>query len=158
MSKNEDLDESYYGKWWEIVDTEFPGYFEGNATHDIDSNTFMDTVSTNVHSDANVPARFTDPSVHYSQQNQQHQPREPREQHISRDPRLNRNPPRIPPGPPTQEIEVLMSQGLTLNDAQSYLQKKKELSLIEERMNPSNQQALQQNQASGSAISQLNND
>ena len=158
MSKNEDLDESYYGKWWEIVDTEFPGYFEGNATHDIDSNTYMDTVSTNVHSDANVPARFTDSSVHYSQQNQQHQLREPREQHISRDPRLNRNPPRIPPGPPTQEIEVLMSQGLTLNDAQSYLQKKKELSLIEERMNPSNQQALQQNQASGSAISQLNND
>ena len=28
MLDNENLDENYYGKWWGIVDSEFPGYFE----------------------------------------------------------------------------------------------------------------------------------
>ena len=28
MKANPDITENFYGKWWDVVDTEFPGYFD----------------------------------------------------------------------------------------------------------------------------------
>ena len=135
MFDNEDLPAEYYGKWWDIVDTEYPGYFESSAQ---DSN----------QAPPSQPAVEAE-TVAVESRNP------PR---LNRDPRLNRTHrvqrPQQPPTPhalprpqPTfqtdrqHEMSRLLASGLTLTDAKKYLDNKAELAEIEKRMsNPNDPQ------------------
>ena len=134
MLDNEDLDENYYGKWWGIVDSEFPGYFEQRDQPEQEQ----------AQAQAN-PTRFAPPRG--------------APPHSQRDPRLNR-PSRVqqqrqeptgneyPPLPPPttqpdrqQEMSRLLASGLTLTDARKYLDNKAEQAEIERRMSNPNQRS-----------------
>ena len=134
MLDNENLDENYYGKWWGIVDSEFPGYFEQRDQPEQEQ----------AQAQAN-PTRFAPPRG--------------APPHSQRDPRLNR-PSRVqqqrqeptgneyPPLPPSttqpdrqQEMSRLLASGLTLTDARKYLDNKAEQAEIERRMSNPNQRS-----------------
>ena len=124
MLDNENLGKEYYGKWWGIVDSEFPEYFEQRDHPEQEQ----------AQAQAN-PTRFAPPRGGPPP--------------IQRDPRLNR-PSRsqmqrqdtfgsyYPPLPqPTtqpdrqQEMSKLLASGLTLTDARKYLDSEEEQAEIE---------------------------
>ena len=134
MLDNENLDENYYGKWWGIVDSEFPGYFEQRDQPE------QEQVQAQANATRFAPPRGAPP-------------------HSQRDPRLNR-PSRVqqqrqeptgneyPPLPPPttqpdrqQEMSRLLASGLTLTDARKYLDNKAEQAEIERRMSNPNQRS-----------------
>ena len=161
MDSNVDIEESMYGKWWGIVDNEFPGYFETGPT------ATREEEPTHEHQQQQYTSH-RDNAVHNNTGSNGNPAEKKRN---SRDPRLNRG---TSPNRGTNqnqinlsgsenqtdhELAILMSKGLTLQDAQSYLLKKREMESIEQRMfssvqqhqNPSTHQAVR-----GSALSDLN--
>ena len=131
MFENDNLNEAYYGKWWEIIDNEFPGYFDQNdgqpdQHHQEASNPQPERLQKSV-------SRFAD--------SRKENPRP------SRDPRVNRSNnheqqrtsntatsfSQIEPDR-QQEMTSLLASGLTLTDAKKYLANKKEQEEIERRM------------------------
>ena len=131
MFENDNLNETYYGKWWEIIDNEFPGYFDQNdgqpdQHHQEASNPQPERLQKSV-------SRFAD--------SRKENPRP------SRDPRVNRSNnheqqrtsntatsfSQIEPDR-QQEMTSLLASGLTLTDAKKYLANKKEQEEIERRM------------------------
>ena len=130
MKSNPDIGENFYGKWWDAVDSEFPGYFDqdiddGQAEHQTESNepqrevgeipTFKNQTRAkppipNVQ--RNPPRHSRDPRV--QRQQQQHQ-----QQSQSED---------------QDEIANLMQKGLTLTDATTYIRNKRDQQQIEQRM------------------------
>lgn len=115
--QNEHLDESYYGKWWKIVDEEYPGYFKNNDT------------SSNLNKDQ-APEQRKEPQHSRATAESLNQKRQ------ARDPRLNRernqNNPQHQQQQISDEIAILMSKGLTLSDSQTYLNKKRDLERLKE--------------------------
>ena len=130
MKENEELGAKYYGKWWDIVENEFPGYF------DIPDDDERQHSTTQAHSQSQRPeqtTRFADKRS------------EPTK--MSRDPRLQKRAEKqstsAPPsnqGTQTDrqmEIARLLATGLTLTDARKYLQNQDEQREIEKRMSRS---------------------
>ena len=162
MDSNVDIEESMYGKWWGIVDNEFPGYFETGPT------ATREEEPTHEHQQHQNTSHRDNAVQNHTGYNGNPAERK----RNTRDPRLNRgtslnrgtNQNQINlSGSENQtdhELATLMSKGLTLQDAQSYLLKKREMESIEQRMfmsvqqhqNPSTHQAVL-----GSALSDLNN-
>ena len=144
MLEHENLQEEYYGKWWDIIDTEYPGYFDQKNEESAPAD-----VSTGEHSQERrqkVVSRFAeksnppplasrDPRINrqndLSRQRSQNQPED--NSHTFRN---------IAPSKPDrqQEMSRLLANGLTLTDARKYLANKEEQDELERRMmNPNSQ-------------------
>ena len=137
MKNNESIEENYYGKWWDIIDKEFPGYFDD---HEPDANILPKKPTGSVQSE-----EIKDSNPQLEIQSNQPLIRQ------SRDPRLNR---KLQPGQvlqhqqpaPThqpnevadtqdrEELSYLMAKGLTLADAKSYQKSKMDQQHIERKM------------------------
>ena len=129
MQANPDIDESFYGKWWDIVDGEFPGYFDQSvgeandaAKRDEESNK-QSRASAEIPSFRN-PTRFAPPQPQGDHQRQSRDPRIQKQQ-------LQR---REHQGQDQDEISTLMQRGLTLSDAENYVRNRREQQRLEERM------------------------
>ena len=136
MSNNKDVGELFFGKWWDIIDKEFPGYF--NAPHDQcqgqtqgRNDTGDKSTSAPSQSNGNVPNRKD-----VASQQGSHLPSRP-----TRDPRLLARLPSSAYQPietsdlPEQiELSNLMARGLTLQDAKSYRKNKMDQADMERRM------------------------
>jgi hypothetical protein len=122
MKANPDITENLYGKWWDVVDQEFPGYFDEDKDHMQDESTPAQpplhneahTSSTSSRPTRFAPARTTDQK---SQQQRQ-----------SRDPRVRRQ------QEDEDELDSLVAKGLTMDEAKNYLKNKKEQEQLEQRM------------------------
>ena len=123
MLKNEGVDEKLYGKWWEIIDKEFPGYFDQD------------------------PPQEKEPSNSTDQAMQQDQPgvndynlSAPHQQGMQAarfaPKRTDHNQQRIPGNltQPGVELSGLTARGLSLNEARSYIKDKKEQAELLKRM------------------------
>ena len=137
MYRFKEIEENYYGKWWDIVDTEYPGYF--------------DTDMNEVDNQREVPPQPEPPKTRFAEI------RIPTSSQ-SRDPRINRqihqaasSQSHTEPQASTSahkdvhtqnydrqtEMSRLLDSGLTLTDAKRYLDHKDELAAIEQRMRTS---------------------
>jgi hypothetical protein len=136
MMNNPEVPESFYGKWWEVIDKEFPGYFEDQEDqvenirqtasflmqHETSLLNQEQSATHNNPSDINerstgprtVPTRPPD-RIQDSRQ-------------LSRDPRLNRQ------NEKSDEINELMMRGLTINEANNYVKNKREQEQLEQMM------------------------
>ena len=133
MLDHENLGEDYYGKWWGIVDSEFPEYFEnddarGSAPRPDAENT-LPKLSTQTAARAHTNR---DPRLNRPHQQQQHH----NQQHQQLSFSSNLQPPPQPSTQPDrqQEMSRLLAAGLTLTDARKYLANKAEQEEIERRM------------------------
>jgi hypothetical protein len=121
MKANPDITENFYGKWWDVIDQEFPGYFDEDKEDVQDESTPAQpplrneapALPTSSRPTRFAPARTTD------QNSQQRQ---------SRDPRVRRQ--------QEEEVELdsLVVKGLTIDEAKNYLKNKKEQKQLEQRM------------------------
>ena len=129
MVEHPQLGEEYFGRWWDVVDVEYPGYFEDPEQRQ-DSQPEMRT--------ENIPS-IAGP--------QRTLPR------INRDPRLNRNTTAGPSKEQTSsqsnpnqrqtidrqtEMSRLLANGLTLTDARKYLTSMEEMETLNMRMQQNN--------------------
>ena len=132
MMENPDITEDFYGKWWDAVDEEFPGYFDQEQQvenlpqrEDVtnpENQHRQEESQTQNHSTQNAenPDR--------SNQNSRKLPPTTNQRRRSRDPRL------YVPQHEQDELVVLMERGLTMLDAKNYMKNKKEQQLLEQRM------------------------
>ena len=143
MFNNKEVDESLYGKWWNIAEKEFPGYF------DLPQPGYLDPPQEQVMSGSNeIDLPLTHPLKKPNEQSYAAQ-QEPKQQlpRPTRDPRLHpRQTPRTtqqhqqPSATETtnsqesDELLELVTRGLTLEDAKSYRQFRIEQSNMEKRM------------------------
>ena len=144
MVDHEQLQEDYYGKWWDIIDTEFPGYFDQNR----------EEPATNTPTNENPDPERNQKAVSRFAESSNQPPT------ASRDPRINRRNDlreqrslnhtdttrptfkNVAPNKPDrqQEMSRLIANGLTLTDARKYLANKEEQDELERRMmNPDRQ-------------------
>ena len=138
MLENDGLGAEYYGKWWDIIDNEYPGYFDQNQAQReteelIDSNPTVDTSSERRQRSV---TRFADSRPEVSRP--------------SRDPRINRtnsfrhekqtHPTPKPNYDRQTEMSRLLANGLTLTEARKYLDNKEEMADLENRMKNINHQ------------------
>ena len=135
MSNNESIEESLYGKWWEIIDKEFPNYFdlhedESPQARDQSDDSVPAIVSEAVGSSG--PTNLSEQEI--DQANRPRLSRDPRvrKQQLSSNPQLHSN--KINNQQDLVEISGLMARGLTLEDARSYHKNKIEQAAIEKRM------------------------
>ena len=135
MSNNESIEESLYGKWWEIIDKEFPNYFdlhedESPQARDQSDDSVPAIVSEAVGSPK--PTNLSEQEI--DQANRPQLSRDPRvrKQQLSSNPQLHSN--KINNQQDLVEISGLMARGLTLEDARSYHKNKIEQAAIEKRM------------------------
>ena len=128
MMEHEHLTEEYFGRWWEAVDLEYPGYFD-------------DPQAEQNMPDEQSQDRPTDQAKASDSQTRISQTR------ISRDPRINRqqpphseessvrNPPQRQNIDRQTEMSKLLANGLTLTDARKYLTHLEEMETLNQRMN-----------------------
>ena len=125
MYKYKEIGEDYYGKWWDIVDTEYPGYFDEPSTAEEEHSPRSSegqTESTNTH--VAPPSQSRDPRV--NKQLHQHAPT-----HQQRpEPKTNTQTQRTSYDRQT-EMTRLLGSGLTLTQAKRYLDNKDEQAEIE---------------------------
>ena len=125
MYKYKEIGEDYYGKWWDIVDTEYPGYFDEPSTAEEEHpprSSEGQTKSTNTH--VAPPSQSRDPRV--NKQLHQHAPT-----HQQRpEPKTNNQTQRTSYDRQT-EMTRLLGSGLTLTQAKRYLDNKDEQAEIE---------------------------
>ena len=125
MYKYKEIGEEYYGKWWDIVDTEYPGYFDEPSTAEEEqaprsSGGRAESVNPNVA----PPSQSRDPRV--NKQLHQHAPT-----HQQRpEPKTNKQTQR-PSYDRQTEMSRLLGSGLTLTQAKRYLDNKDEQAEIE---------------------------
>ena len=127
MKANPDITENFYGKWWDVVDTEFPGYFDqdedegGNQCPDQSQTTSNQTLPQQATSGTQAGVATSNTNVLPQIQ--------------SRDPRVQRQQKRHQQQPTDhEELTMLMQRGLTITDAKNYLKNKREQEDIEKRM------------------------
>ena len=142
MYDNKEIGEDYYGKWWDIIDTEYPGYFDGDGDETVENNEgrqeysqqagFDDRPQQERHHQPQQPPQLQsrEGQQEYPQQSvtadrsisrQQQQPQQlPQLQ--SRDPRLNKQQPR-----PTENRPYRMQQ---TNSATGYDRQKEMTGLL----------------------------
>ena len=134
MMDNDTLGEEYYGKWWEIVDQEYPEYFEQQDNY---SQAAVQEAS-NVQS-SSTPSRGAPPPLSRDPRINRHPPQQPHQQQHQQNNPLNveSNYPPLPQRENTDrqhEMSKLLASGLTLTDARKYLSNKAEQQEIERRM------------------------
>ena len=147
MKMNAELGENYYGKWWDIVDNEFPGYFELQEEINDQPNT----------------TRQEEPQL-LSSQHTRFAEKRADPQKTSRDPRIQKYGRRQNNQAPTlgnysggrqdrqTEMSRLLARGLTLTDARKYIANREEQEEIERRMSGNeSQQQEQQRQMQGTS-------
>ena len=138
MKSNTDIGESYYGKWWDIIDKEYPGYFEEQEHQ----------------SDQPYNEQREEPRL-LSTQNTRFAQRRTESPKPSRDPRIQKREQRQTDQRPSlgqysgtrdrqSEMSRLLSQGLTLTDAKKYITNREEQEEIEKRMSGNGQQNSEQ--------------
>ena len=134
MIDNDTLGEDYYGKWWEIVDQEYPEYFEQQDNY---SQAAVQEASYVQSSSA--PSRGAPPPLSRDPRINRHLPQQPHQQQHQQNNPLNveSNYPPLPQRENTDrqhEMSKLLASGLTLTDARKYLSNKAEQQEIERRM------------------------
>ena len=147
MKMNAELGENYYGKWWDIVDNEFPGYFELQEEINDQPNT----------------TRQEEPQL-LSSQHTRFAEKRADPQKTPRDPRIQKYGRRQIDQAPTlgnysggrqdrqTEMSRLLARGLTLTDARKYIANREEQDEIERRMRDNeSQQQDQQRQTQGTS-------
>ena len=138
MKSNTDIGESYYGKWWDIIDKEYPGYFEEQEHQ----------------SDQQYNEQREEPRL-LSTQNTRFAQRRTESPKPSRDPRIQKREQRQTDQRPSlgqysgtrdrqSEMSRLLAQGLTLTDAKKYITNREEQEEIEKRMSGNGQQNSEQ--------------
>ena len=129
MMENPDITEDFYGKWWEAVDEEFPGYF------DQDRHEENQPQREDVTNPENQGGQVESQTEGHSTQNTQNPDLNSRKQLLSTNQRRQSRDPRLYVAQHEQdELAILMERGLTMQDAKSYLKNKKEQQLLEQRM------------------------
>ena len=138
MKSNTDIGESYYGKWWDIIDKEYPGYFEEQEHQ-----------SGQQYNEQREEPRLL------STQNTRFAQRRTESPKPSRDPRIQKREQRQTDQRPSlgqysgtrdrqSEMSRLLAQGLTLTDAKKYITNREEQEEIEKRMSGNGQQNSEQ--------------
>ena len=118
MKNNPEINEHYYGKWWDIVDQEFPGYFDQpNETQDVQQ--FQDAPRPTTQ--GSTQARIERPTRQAPEADEL-------PLRVSRDPRVRRH------QDGEDELGALMNKGLSLDEAKNYIKNKKEQDQLEQRM------------------------
>ena len=107
MKNNLDITKNYYGKWWDVVDQEFPVYFDQQENprddqHQSDA-TKLAPQST---SQSKIQANMSFAQGSRAEQNAQHQRQ-------SRDPRVRRQ------QDDEDDLEQLVHKGLSLEEAKT---------------------------------------
>ena len=141
MTGNKDVGEMMYGKWWNIIDKEFPGYFDiqqdqmenGNTLSDESLPSFpqsevreqdnqSETIDTS-HQQARTQSsrQSRDPRV-YSRKNEGDTSQQHQKSGIDIDLQQQR------------EMSDLVARGLTLEDAKSYMKSRREQAEMEKKM------------------------
>ena len=133
MSNNKNVGEMLFGKWWDIIDKEFPGYFDAleDKCQDKTLNEGENGENYNPLSDGNI----TNEKAVASQQSEQRTSRPTRDPRLQ--PRLKSSgDQQIESRDMTEQVELsnLMARGLTLQDAKSYRKNKKDQADIERKM------------------------
>ena len=126
MKSNPDITENYYGKWWEVVDNEFPGYFDEDSNDDPQAKQAKHPQAAPSQVPSQVPSTSTNRETVTSNQNRFIQRRQ------SRDPRLTKQ--NTKQDTQNDEISTLMNRGLSLKDAKDYVRNKKEQDQLEKMM------------------------
>ena len=140
MIEHEQLKEDYFGRWWEAVDLEYPGYFEEQEHQ----------------SDQPYNEQREEPRL-LSTQNTRFAQRRTESPKPSRDPRIQKREQRQTDQRPSlgqysgtrdrqSEMSRLLAQGLTLTDAKKYITNREEQEEIEKRMSGNGQQNSEQNE------------
>ena len=131
MQRNPEITENYYGKWWDIVDQEFPGYFDQDQARDLEETSSAPNVPRKeAPSKSTATAAASAPSVRptsFAPTQTPYQSQEPPRR--SRDPRVRRQ------QDEEDELDLLIQKGLTFGEAKGYLKNKKEQEQLEQRMN-----------------------
>ena len=138
MKSNMDIGESYYGKWWDIIDREYPGYFEEQENH-IDQQT----------TERQEEPRLVSSQTTRFAERRTDSPKPSRDPRIQkRDQRQNEQLPSLGQYSGTRdrqsEMSRLLAQGLTLTDAKKYISNREEQEEIERRMSGRGQQNSEQ--------------
>ena len=140
MFKFKEIEANYYGKWWDILDTEYPGYFDAEDEACGEETQSMDLRGEDTQSMDVPKTRFAEKRTLLQTQ--------------SKDPKINRqlhqSRPNQPYSEPTEtnqtsqnqnlnydrqtEMSRLLSNRLTLADGRRYLDNKEERADIERRM------------------------
>ena len=115
MKNNPDITQDYYGKWWEVVDNEFPGYFDDDSNDDPQVN-------------QQRAAQIQVPSTSTSRETVSNNKSSFIQRRQSRDPRLTKQDTK------NDEITSLLNRGLSLKDAKDYVRNKKEQDQLEKMM------------------------
>ena len=112
MKANLDITENFYGKWWDVIDQEFPGYFDEDKDEVLDESTPAQpplrnkepALPTSSRPTRFAPARSTDQN---SQQRQSHDPqvRWQQEEEV--------------------KLDSLVVKGLTIDDGEKLFKKQK---------------------------------
>lgn len=153
MKQNPDIPEDYYGKWWEVVDQEYPGYFDdvnddeslsnqANANENSNLNQGMSnpTVETGTLLNKQNPVPGTlglltfrprDASISSTSNATRLAPQKRVPYRQSRDPRIQKQ---HQDQHDQAELATLMQKGLSIDDAVNYIKSKKEQYQIEQRM------------------------
>ena len=136
MMEHPNLEEDYYGKWWEVIDQEFPGYFENQDQQpqqpqqpqqepqqpEQNQARFADTAAPRPSRDPRI-IQANARQTATAQRTKQDQP--PNTQEATN---LTTSYDR------QTEMTRLLANGLTLTDARKYLDSKEEMAAIERRM------------------------
>ena len=136
MKNNQDITEDYYGKWWEAVDNEYPGYFDDLTQGELtnaqqNQNQESERTSStmlNTQNDSQMSSSNQLPSSTLSFRNLTAGPSRHHDKPRSRDPRLHKQ------QDDQDELSRIMSRGLSLNDAKNYIKNKKEQEHLEKLM------------------------
>ena len=153
MKQNPDIPEDYNGKWWEVVDQEYPGYFDdvnddeslsnqANANENSNLNQEMSnpTVETGTLLNKQNPVPGTsglltfrprDASILSTSNATRLAPQKRVPYRQSRDPRIQKQ---HQDQHDQAELATLMQKGLSIDDAVNYIKSKKEQYQIEQRM------------------------
>ena len=122
MKNNPEINEHYYGKWWDVVDQEFPGYFDQpDEIQDVQQ--FQDAPRSTTQ--GSTQARIERPT------RQAYGTRAEADElplRVSRDPRVRRH------QDGEDELGALMNKGLSLDEAKNYIKNKREQDQLEQRM------------------------
>ena len=126
MVKNPDITEDFYGKWWEVVDKEYPGYFDTDHAED-EQESRNEAPNQAELSQTNQTAGPSSQAV--KKPPVPPPPRQLHQRRQSRDPRLNKR-----QSEQDVELSLLMNRGLSFIDATNYLKNKREQAYLESRM------------------------
>ena len=131
MMDHPDLTEEYYGRWWDVVDVEYPGYFDNaqdapNEQAQAAPTRFAEPRST-------LPKPNRDPRLNRDlRQQQTTQTQQQTQQRMQQENQMNQTFDR------QREMSRLLANGLTLTDARRYLSSMEEMETLNARMQVNN--------------------